>query len=331
MKERIAQTMDAVLLNGPDQPLQVEKIEIPTLEAGEVLVKMNAAPINPSDLSFLTGKYTHIPSYPVIPGIEGSGIVIDGAGVFAKRLISKQVICSPSHKGGTWAEYMVTTAFKCIVAPKGLDLDAAATCIVNPLTALSLVEFAKKNKHQGVVINAANSNLGHMMIKLCSKFNIKVVALVRNAKQEETLKALGVTCVLVTDSEQFKSRLGAELEKWNVTIGFDAVSGTLANDILEALPFGSELKLYGRLSGEWPTFNPKEIIQNGKIISGFYLGGHLQSLGILKKLRLIHEAKKMAGAELKSNISKSMPLQNVNEAIQLYTSNMSGGKILLKP
>ncbi len=332
MATQLPSQMKAILLPGPGESLEVKQVEIPEYDKNEVVVKLYASPINPSDLSFLTGKYTHIPSYPVVPGIEGSGVVVaTGNSLMAKRMMGKKVICSPVGKGGTWAEYMVTDAMKCIPVPTGVELDKAAMMIVNPLTALSLIGFAKKNGHKGVVINAANSSLGKMMIRLCKKDGLACVAIVRNKAQVDALLQLGASRVLVSGGEDITESLRDILQQENVSYALDAITGEMTNVLLEALPFGGELKVYGRLAGVFPTINPKELVQNGKSMSGFYLGVHMQSLGIFKKLKLLSKAKKMIKNELQSNIAETVQLEDVNAAIERYKQNMSLGKILLKP
>lgn len=322
--------MFAALQNGPERDLEIEEIKIPKVEKGEVLVKMFASPINPSDLAYLTGNYTEVPLYPTTPGIEGSGTVVAvSGGILAKRLMGKTVMCSASNKGGTWAQYMVTKATKCIPLGKGISLQEGATMLVNPLTALVIAEISKKGKHKAIINTGAASSLGKMLIRLCATRNIDLVNVVYKREQKEHLESLGAKFVLNSSEENFQNELSELCQKLNVSLAFDAVSGDMTGSLLQSIMPGGEVKIYGGLSGEAPTFNPRELILNDKIISGLNLSSYVGKGGLLKAISLTGKVKKMVKNELKTTIAAKYGIDKVNEAINDYKQHMSGGKVLL--
>lgn len=135
--------MKAIILEGPLK-LSVQEVPIPTPAHGEVLVKVMAAPINPSDLIFLhQGTYEHKKA-PCIPGFEGSGVVIaSGGGLMGWGLINKRVAFTPTLKSGTYSQYALAKAGECMPIEDTLSFEHASMSFVNPLTAMALLEISK--------------------------------------------------------------------------------------------------------------------------------------------------------------------------------------------
>jgi len=157
--------MQAIHLTAPEKLEAVEK-DIPMpFKKGQVLIKMAYSPINPSDLAFLTGQYGIQKTLPTVPGFEGSGeVVATGGGLYANYLKGKNVACIASDKGdGTWAEYMLTDATKCVALGKTVSTEQGAMSFVNPLTAIELTDMAKQGGYTAVVMSAAASALSKMV------------------------------------------------------------------------------------------------------------------------------------------------------------------------
>src|ERR1041385_2500581 len=140
MNHSLPSTMHAVQLDKPNGQLMLREIPVPRPQAGQVLVRMAAAPINPSGLGALAGlSYRGERRFPFTPGLEGSGTVIEaGSGIMPRLLNGRRVACSALLTGdGTWAEYMVTSAQSCIPLNKNVSFERGATLLVNPLSALA--------------------------------------------------------------------------------------------------------------------------------------------------------------------------------------------------
>lgn len=315
---------------GPGKSLEIVETEIPQPGPGEVLVKMYAAPINPSDLAYLTGTYTKVESYPTIPGIEGSGTVVaTGSGLLAKRLKGKNVMCSSDGKGGTWSQYMVTAATKCIPLGNNISLEEGATMIVNPLTALVMMEIAHKSKAKAIINTASASTLGKMLVQLCKRNQLPLINIVRKTEQVEALQVLGAEYVLNSSNADFKEQLLKLAEKLHASLAFDAIGGEMTATLVEAVQNGGEVRVYGSLSKENPVFNNRQLIVNDKKITGLYLANYMRKAGLLKALELTGKVKKLVKSELRTTVNQSFSIHQVNEAIEVYQRNMGKGKMLI--
>jgi NADPH:quinone reductase-like Zn-dependent oxidoreductase len=199
--------MQSVLIEPNGAPITVRSIPVPRPGPGQVLIRMAAAPINPSDLGFLRGPYGFQKPLPVVPGLEGSGTVAAaGSGILPHLLVGRRVACS-ARSGGTWAEYLTTPATFCFPLPKKLPLDQGAMLIVNPMTALAFFEIAKRDKHAAIVNNAAASALGRMILRLGHLYNIPIINIVRRQDQVELMRSLGGKYALNSSNPDFHAQL----------------------------------------------------------------------------------------------------------------------------
>lgn len=331
MKYTIPSTMKVVQQEEAGGKLVVQEVPVPKPQKGEVLVKMAASPINPSDLSFLKGTYVTKPNYPVVPGIEGSGIVVaSGGGLIANIRIGKKVTCSSSEgKGGTWAEYMVTSAMRVIPLRSGLNMEQGSMLIVNPMTALAFLNIAKEGKHKAIVNNAAASVLGQMLVRLCNKQNLPLINIVRRQKQVELLKSIGAKYVLNSSDADYEINLQELAHELKATLFLDAVTGDQTQRLIKAAPYGSTILIYSNMTGENISVEPRLLIQGSKSIKSFYLGGWAEKRNLFQTLKAARQAQNLASSELVSNIRKRYELSQAQEALEYYSKNMTGGKVLL--
>lgn len=323
--------MKAVRQDEAGGQLYLAEVPVPKPAKGEVLVRMAAAPFNPSDLSYLQGTLGHQPNYPVIPGIEGSGTVVaSGGGLLANFRMGKRVTCSSSDEhGGTWAEYMVTSAMRVIPLKKGLSMEQGSMLIVNPMTALAFINIAHEGKHKAIANNAAASVLGQMLVRLCQKENLPIINIVRRTEQSELLKSIGAKYVLNSTDIDFEEQLKASAHELKATLFLDAVNGDQTEKLVKASPYGSKILLYSNLSGENINVEPRLLIQGSKTIDSFYLGGWAAKRTILQTLKAAKQAQALVGNELASEVRKRYPLSQAQEALEFYSQNMTGGKVLL--
>ena len=228
----------------------------------EVLVKVLAAPINPSDLGLIVGAADvsgasagsrdgqPLVTMPVpeagvramagrlgeaMPaGNEGSGVVIAaGASPDAQALMGKTVALLG---GAMYGQYRTLPAQMCMALPDGTSARDGASCFVNPLTSLAFVETMRMEGHSAIVHTAAASNLGQMLVKICKADGVPLVNIVRSAAQAEILKAIGAEHVLDSTDADFMPKLVDAIEATGATLGFDAIGGgKLAGQILGAM------------------------------------------------------------------------------------------------
>ena len=241
--------------------LTLDEVELPPLTEGEVLIRMEASPINPSDLGNMfagadlsamqAGTNSNGPTISaplgerafaaararvgdrLAVGNEGAGIVIAaGAGDAAQELLGRTV----AIRVGTYAQHRVIAAQHCLVLPDGTDPKDAASCFVNPLTALGMVDTMRLDGHKALVHTAAASNLGQMLIKICLADGVPLVNVVRSDAQVTLLRELGATYVCNANDSDFTAQLTDALAETGATVGFDATGGgRLASNILHAM------------------------------------------------------------------------------------------------
>ena len=261
--------------------LSITKAERPIPSADEVLIKVEAAPINPSDLGLLLSfaadlssistsgsedeTVTSMKIHPALMGSmksrlnqsmqagnEGAGIIID-AGENAKELIGKTVGLAG---GAMYSQYRCVPAASCLVMDEGTSSAEAASSFVNPLTALSFVETMKMENHTALVHTAAASNLGQMLVKICKDDGIPLVNIVRKSEQVDLLKNLGAEYICNTSDESFMDDLVNALVTTGATLGFDATgggnNGELPGQILSAMEIAANktAKEYSRYGSD---------------------------------------------------------------------------------
>ncbi|MCB9433221.1 MAG: zinc-binding dehydrogenase [Ardenticatenaceae bacterium] len=334
---QIPNQMTAVVLDsftGPET-LHVEQRPVPKPGKDEVLVKVAASPINPSDLAFLGGNYGFDNPPPVVPGGEGSGTVVAvGPGPMGRYFLGKRVAClSNGERDGIWAEYVVAST-KGGVFPldKSVSLEQGAMSVINPLTAVAFLEITKGGGHKAIVLTAAASALGQMVNRLGRSEGIQVINVVRRDAQVELLKAQGATAVLNSSDVDFDRQLHEVCHQYDARLAFDAVAGPMTGQLLKAMPKNSTVTVYSCLSHKSPQTNVDQIVFEGKTVTGFWLGPWLYSTkNLLQILMLWRRSQKLISTDLKSEIRVRYPFQEARKAVQEYTDHMTGGKILLTP
>jgi NADPH:quinone reductase-like Zn-dependent oxidoreductase len=328
----IPSRMRALVLHayGELDKLALEERAVPRPQAGHVLIRMHASPINPSDAAFLAGVYSR-KALPVVPGFEGSGVVVAaGNGWYGKLLLGRRVACVAANEGdGTWAEYVVASALTCIPLKRAVSLEQGAMHLVNPMTAWLLMAEAERSHLRAIVQTAAAGALGKMIVRLAQQRGVATINIVRREEQAATLRHLGATWVLNGAEKDFEARLFEACRALKPRLAFDAVGGELTGKVLGAMPNGARLISYGALEQKPLTLDPRWFIAAGKSIEGFQLGRAMSRLRLPARLRAVRNVRQLLTCELQSDIQARLPLEEAVQALQLYLQNMSAGKVLL--
>ncbi len=356
--------------------LELSVITTATPQPGpdEVVVRIEATPINPSDIGLLFGaadlssaKASGATNNPIVTmriperamssmaarvgqsmvvGNEGAGVVVaTGESAAARALLGKMVAVLG---GAMYAQYRTVKYDQCLVLPEGATASDGASCFVNPLTALGMVETMRREGHKALVHTAAASNLGQMLNKICSKDQIGLVNIVRKPEQADLLKSMGAQYVCDATAPTFMSDLTQALVETGATIAFDATGGgKLAGQILTCMEsalnrtaieysrYGSttlkQVYIYGGLDT-----GPTEFVRNFGFawsMGGWLLFPFLQRLGE----PAVQVLKQRVAAELKttfaSTYSKEISLAEALdlEAIAVYGQRATGAKYLINP
>ncbi len=317
------------------QNLKVVEKPIPKPGPGQVLIKIEAAPCNPSDLLFIQGLYGVKKAMPAVPGWEGAGTVVDcGPGVLGWWLKGKRVASAGQAAGdGTWAEYYVAEAKACVPLTDKVSFEQGATLIINPLTAVGMVETATAEGHQAIIQNAALSQVGRMVSALARKKGIPVVNIVRRADQEEELKSSGEKWIINSEAGDFEESLKKVAASLNATLAFDAVAGEMTGKILAAMPRGSKVLVYGALSkSPCKGISPLSLIFEKKKIEGFWLTEWIRKSGFIHIFQATRAVQKLIeSGEFQTKIRKQTGFDGWKSELLDYQGAMTAGKVILNP
>ena len=252
----------SLISKGGTLELSLARVELPEPGPDQVLVKVEATPINPSDLGLLLGpadmttlaasgsgadiKVTAKVPASALPflatrldesmpvGNEGAGTVVKAGSSDAAQALKGKTVSMVG--GAMYAQYRLLNARDCQPLPAGTTAAEGASWFVNPLTALGMTETMKREGHKALVHTAAASNLGQMLNKICNEDGIGLVNIVRSAEQAKILKGIGARHVVDSTSPKFMDELVQALVDTGATIAFDAIGGgKLANQILIAM------------------------------------------------------------------------------------------------
>jgi NADPH:quinone reductase-like Zn-dependent oxidoreductase len=337
--------------------LEISLADIPTPEPGpdEVVVRVEGAPINPSDLGLLIGpadmstaKASGTKESPVVTakvpeaamkamvarldesmpvGNEGAGVVIKtGSSDAAKALMGKTVAMIG---GAMYAQYRCLKVNECLPLPDGTTAAEGASCFVNPLTALGMTETMRREGHKALVHTAAASNLGQMLNKICLKDGIGLVNIVRSKEQADILHKIGAKHVVDSTAASFMDDLTNALVETGATIAFDAIGGgKLAGQILTCMEISANktAKVYSRYGSSvhkqvyiYGSLDPRPVELNRAFGMAWGVGGWLL-FPFLMKIGQADGAKLRARvvAELKTTFaSHYTQVVSLQEALQL--------------
>jgi NADPH:quinone reductase-like Zn-dependent oxidoreductase len=315
--------------------LHVAEIEIPKPTGSQVLIKVAAAPCNPSDIAFMRGGYNFRKPIPAIMGFECTGTVVEtGDDPAATVYIGRRVSCfSQGMEQGTWAEYFLTDYRNCLTLMDELDDDQAAALCINPFTAFALFDMALRKKAGAILQNGSSGQIGIFIRTLAKRSRIPVINLVRKEEHIKELVNDGEKFVLNLNDPEIEKNLRQIALEYHATIAFDAVGGDGSGIILNSMPPGSELIIYGGLSGK-PVgmINPLDIIFKAKTIRGFNLGDWKTEVGEVHFQKVSDELQELLIKRvIFTRIQGAFPLGDVQQAIEQYIRNMSSGKILFQP
>ncbi|MCA9116170.1 MAG: zinc-dependent alcohol dehydrogenase family protein [Planctomycetaceae bacterium] len=331
--------MRAAVFEQPGEPaavLSVRDVELPVPGPGEVRVRMLAAPVNPSDLMTIRGTYGRTPPFPATPGYEGVGVVeAAGPGLLGRMLVGKRV-ASISRNGGTWAEHVIVAARQAIPLPGSLSRDEAAMFFVNPVTAWAMTrDVLAVPKGDWLLLTAAGSALGRMIIRLGKRDGFRTVAVVRREETAQQLRQEGADAVVVFDGDQQPPEHLRELVNEatgtdGVGYAVDPVGGPTGSAVVGCLGLRGRMLVYGTLDDQPLSFSPRLLIGRAARIEGFWLSHYMESLGLLSRLKMVRRIAGLVGdGTLRAEVAQSFPLEQVQEAIAASEQSGRSGKVLL--
>ena len=359
-----------------DNTLELSLIEVSVADPGpdEIVVKIEAAPLNPSDLALLLGpadmtsaRVSGTAESPVITadipeklmkmvtarvgqslavGNEGSGVVVAaGSSEAAQAMMGKMV---GIVGGDMYSQYRCVHVFQALLLEEGTTAAEGASCFVNPLTALAMVETMRMENHTALVHTAAASNLGQMLNRICLNEGVDLVNIVRKTEQEDILKGLGAKYICNSSKDSFYEDLTEALVEAGATIAFDATGGgKLGSDILTCMEsaaarnmgeynrYGSDvfkqLYIYGGLDRSPTVLSRNFGFSWG--VGGFLLTPFLQKVGMEKAMEMRAKVAAQIKTTFASHYTSEVSLAGALslEAIAVYGKQATGEKYLILP
>lgn len=347
--------------------VQLEDVTLPDPRGSQIVVEMEAAPINPSDLALLFGmanleaaEYSNGRLVAPMPGPamkalkgrigdacpvgnEGAGTVI-AAGDQAQHLMGRKVTVVP---GSAFATHALGDAGMAIEWPDDVNIANASAAFVNPMTALGFVETARKEGHKAIVHAAAASNLGQMLNKICQADGIELVNIVRRQEQVDLLEGLGAEHVVNSSGDDFMAQLAAAIEATGAMLGFDPTGGgTMANSMLTAMEMvASKGQPYNRYGSNTPKkvyvygildLSPRIMTHSygfawtlaGWLLTSFMMTAGMEVVGRMRQ-RVVDEIDTTFASHFKQRITLEEMLQP--DIARAYNAKATGEKYLVTP
>jgi trans-2-enoyl-CoA reductase len=321
-------------MGNPAEVLEVKYHSSQALKAGEVRVGVLAAPINPSDLLQIAGKYGVDPVLPSNPGSEGVGRVLEVSPEVQHLVVGQMVLLA---SGSTWREEIVAPAAGFLplpdLGPVGPEvIEQLAMSAVNPLTALLMLNsFTDLKEGQWIVQSAANSAVGGYVIQLAKQRGIKTVNVVRREGLAEDLMAKGADVVLI-DGPDLAAQIALATDNAPIALALDPVGGETYTRLADSLGYGGTLVAYGVLSGQPATLNTGKIIFNDISLRGFWLYKWYQTADMKTKQAAFGQVIPLvAQGILKANVDSRFTVDQIKQAVSRAAERGREGKVLIVP
>lgn len=315
--------------------LQWQEMPLPKLKDHDLLIEVEASPINPSDLAFMQGAYNIVKALPAIPGFEATGRVV-ATGKESTSWLGKRVSCfSQDEKSGCWAKHLVSSTQNCFQIPEDISLQESATLIINPLTAIGMFEMAQKVKAKTIVMNAAGGRVPALIRVLAAQHQINTLNIFRKKPLDSILAELRQEDLsLISSDENFEQDLKAKFPKEEPVIIFDAVGGLQSGLLFNLASDGSQLVLYGGLSNQaLGNVDVLEMIFHRKSVVGFNLNDYIAEKNHQKEREELFKQvlDLVQNPKYSTKIQGEFTMKDASKGIKTYIKNMSAGKVLLIP
>jgi NADPH:quinone reductase-like Zn-dependent oxidoreductase len=315
----------------PSDVIKLKTVAEPVLGPEEVLVSMEAAPLNPSDFLLVRGMYGVRPALPSPVGAEGVGRVTKTGSKVDGSLPGKRVMVVPTYEQGTWAEQVVVPVRN--IVPLSGDADPLQLSMlgINPVTAyLLLSRYVSLMPGDWIGQTAANSAMGQYIIKFAKLAGVKTLNVVRREDAAEQVRRFGGDHV-VLQGDKLQKEIEDALGGKKLSLVLDTVGGTPVGDLAKSLKTGGSVVVYGMQSGQFPAVSPKEFIYRGLSLHGFWLINWVRNA---PRTEIQEVYQKLGGlvadGSLSATVDHVYPLDLFKEAFEQSLKPNRSGKILFK-
>ncbi|MFK7986578.1 MAG: zinc-binding dehydrogenase [Sandaracinaceae bacterium] len=313
--------------------LAIQKVNVPELSRGEVLVRVRVSTVSPADHMLTEGGYYFPREAPFVPGLAAVGEIVDHrAGLYGRYLTGKRVFFAPGYeRDGTWSEFAVADANA--VVPLGDLDDERAVSLGNALTAVGLVETARDLRGSGVVVNAAGGNLAGLIAERRKAVGMKMVAIVRKDEEVRDLQAAGAAEVVLNQTDaDFAEQLESAADRLDARVLIDSLGGGASAGMMKALPRGSTVLVIGHLSRQPMTFDALPLLLGrSQTVRAFGLVEWMDGLSLPRLLLASRNAQALVRGHAAMPVRHRYSLEQLVERFTSATRGTSEGRTLVFP
>jgi NADPH:quinone reductase-like Zn-dependent oxidoreductase len=315
----------------PSQVIELKTVPEPALGPDDVLIAMEAAPLNPSDFLFVRGTYGARPSFPSSAGAEGVGRVAKIGSKVDVSLRGKRVLILPTYEQGTWADEVVVPVRNIVAMSDQGDPLQLAMLAINPATAyLLLNRYVSLMPGDWIGQTAANAAMGQYIIALAKLAGVKTLNVVRREEAAEQVRQWGGDRVVVQGDNLHKD-IEAALNGKKLSLVLDTVGGTPVGELAKSLKPGGSVVVYGMQSGQFPAIPPKDLIYHGLSLHGFWLINWIRDAPRAEIAEVYQKLGDLVGdGSLSAAVERVYALDQFKEAFEQSLKSNRGGKVLFK-
>jgi NADPH:quinone reductase-like Zn-dependent oxidoreductase len=324
--------MSQIILTGigdVDDNVRIEKNPDLTIDAGDLLVAIEAAPVNPADFLLANGWYGVQPEIPSVLGSEGVGRVLEAGSVSDRELVGKRVVILPTYEQGTWSDRVVVPARNVVVVPEDADALQLSMLAINPATAhILLNRYVDLKPGDWIGQNLGNSAVGQLVIALAKLAGVRTLSVVRREEAAEQLRALGADVVLV-DGDDLGERIAGALGDARLRLVLDGAGGTTPSALAGALEFGGTVVSYSSTTGESSPLSLGDLIYREITLRGFWLINWIRNAPRAEIEKTYSElADLVARGVLTVPVEATYALEQYREAFAHARTSGRAGKVL---
>jgi NADPH:quinone reductase-like Zn-dependent oxidoreductase len=315
----------------PSDVIELNTVSEPALGQEDVLISMEAAPLNPSDFLFVRGTYGLRPAFPSSVGAEGVGRVAKMGSKVDVALQSKRVLIIPTYEQGTWADQVVAPVRNLVPMSDEADPLQLSMIGINPATAyLLLNRYVCLMPGDWIGQTAANAAMGQYIIALAKLAGVKTLNVVRREEAAEQVRQWGGDRI-VLEGDNLRKDIEEALDGKKLSLVLDTVGGTPVGELAKSLKSDGPIVVYAMQSGQFPAISPKEFIYRGLSLHGFWLINWIRNAPRTEIEEIYQKLGDLvADGSLSAAVEHVYPLDQFKEAFKQSLKSNRSGKILFK-
>src|ERR1700682_4624462 len=315
----------------PSDVIELSTVSQPALGQEDVLVSMEAAPLNPSDFLFVRGIYGVRPAFPSSLGAEGVGRVTQTGSKVDVALQGKRVLILPTYEQGTWADQVVVPVRNIVPMRDDADPLQLSMIGINPVTAyLLLNRYVSLMPGDWIGQTAANSAMGQYVVALAKLTGVKTLNVVRREEAAEQVRQWGGDRVVI-QGDNLLNDIEEALDGKKLSLVLDTVGGTPVGELAKSLKTGGSIVVYAMQSGQFPAISPKDLIYRGLSLHGFWLINWIRNAPRTEIEEIYQKLGDLvADGSLSAAVEHVYPLDQFKEAFKQSLKSNRSGKILFK-